>query len=491
MVEAASQALQFYLTAFGFTARRDGWRFEPVPGERLELRCRGQVIPGVEEIAYEVFVRRVENDPEPLLYADLLGTIDGRMRAVFAENLALRLVPDWPLEKRAEKTAAAVLPCVTFEGIRLDYQTMLACAIGRPSRAFGKLVERFDGPMRMPRLPGPPYLFLSRITRLQGEAGQMQVGSVIDCVYDFTPGLWFEDDDSTNQMPFAVLLETGLQPCGWLAVYSGCGLTSPDELFFRNLDGRATVYGELVPGDRRLTTRVRLTGVSEAGGIILTEFEVESHVEGRPILKMNTGFGHFSGSSLAAQVGLPGPDEESSAAAAMFPMDLTSRPSRFFDGSARLPAGDLLMIDRITAFWPEGGKSKLGRVRAEKDVNPSEWFFKAHFFQDPVMPGSLGVAALLQLLQFLMLQRNDDSRFRSPRFQPVASEREIVWKYRGQVTPDCKCVGLEVEITSIELEERGLVVSAAGWLFVDGLPIYSLPHFSMRMRESDGGPALP
>jgi acyl transferase domain-containing protein/3-hydroxymyristoyl/3-hydroxydecanoyl-(acyl carrier protein) dehydratase len=485
MVEAAGQALQFYLAAFGFSARRDGWRFEPVPGERLDLRCRGQVIPGAEEIAYEVFVRRIENDPEPLVYADLLGTIDGRMRAVFAENLALRLVPDWPLEKRPEKAERATLPCATFDGIRLDSDTMLACAIGRPSRAFGKMVQRFDGPIRMPRLPGPPYLFLSRVIRLQAEAGQMQVGSEIECVYDFTPGFWFREEDSTNPMPFPVLMEAGLQPCGWLAVYAGCGLTSPRELFFRNLYGKATVYGEVSRDDRRLTSRVRLTGLSEAGGVILTEFEVESHVDSRPVFRMSTGFGYFSAAALAAQVGLPGPGEEPSEPTGVFPIDLASRPPRFFGSSARLPAGDLLMIDRITAWWPEGGRGKLGRVRAEKNVNPSEWFFKAHFFQDPVMPGSLGVAALLQLLQFLILQRNYDRQFRSPRFEPVASEREIVWKYRGQVTPDRKCVGLEVEITSIELEDRGLVVSAAGWLFVDGLPIYSLSQFSMRMRESD------
>ena len=36
-------------------------------------------------------------------------------------------------------------------------------------------------------------------------------------------------------------------------------------------------------------------------------------------------------------------------------------------------------------------EGRLGRVRAEKTVDPSEWFFKAHFFQDPVQPGTLGL----------------------------------------------------------------------------------------------------
>ena len=33
------------------------------------------------------------------------------------------------------------------------------------------------------------------------------------------------------------------------------------------------------------------------------------------------------------------------------------------------------MIDRVTGYWPEGGAAGLGRVRAEKDVKPGEWFF--------------------------------------------------------------------------------------------------------------------
>jgi 3-hydroxymyristoyl/3-hydroxydecanoyl-(acyl carrier protein) dehydratase len=63
------------------------------------------------------------------------------------------------------------------------------------------------------------------------------------------------------------------------------------------------------------------------------------------------------------------------------------------------------MLDRVTGWWPEGGSKGLGYLRAEKDVDPGEWFFKAHFFQDAVQPGSLGVEALCQLLQLCMLER--------------------------------------------------------------------------------------
>jgi 3-hydroxymyristoyl/3-hydroxydecanoyl-(acyl carrier protein) dehydratase len=44
----------------------------------------------------------------------------------------------------------------------------------------------------------------------------------------------------------------------------------------------------------------------------------------------------------------------------------------------------------------------LGWLRAEKDVDPDDWYFKAHFFSDPVQPGSLGVQAMASLLQWYL-----------------------------------------------------------------------------------------
>jgi 3-hydroxymyristoyl/3-hydroxydecanoyl-(acyl carrier protein) dehydratase len=58
------------------------------------------------------------------------------------------------------------------------------------------------------------------------------------------------------------------------------------------------------------------------------------------------------------------------------------------------------MLDRITHYDPKGGKAGLGTAARREGRRPDEWFFKAHFFQDPVQPGSLGIEAMLQLLQF-------------------------------------------------------------------------------------------
>ena len=45
------------------------------------------------------------------------------------------------------------------------------------------------------------------------------------------------------------------------------------------------------------------------------------------------------------------------------------------------------MIDRIDGYVPYGGRKNLGLIQAHIKVDPEAWFFKAHFYQDPVWPG--------------------------------------------------------------------------------------------------------
>jgi 3-hydroxymyristoyl/3-hydroxydecanoyl-(acyl carrier protein) dehydratase len=182
MAEAGMQAMAFYLTALGCTLGRDGWRFEPIPNETYRLRCRGQVVPTSRELTYEIFVHQVIAGPEPAIYADILGTVDGVTKAVHGHRLGLRLVPDWPSEKFSKLPEAQLAGAprgAIVNGFEFGAASMLASAIGRPSEAFGKMYLRFDGPARTVRLPGPPYLFMSRVTRVEGAPESMAAG--IEC----------------------------------------------------------------------------------------------------------------------------------------------------------------------------------------------------------------------------------------------------------------------------------------------------------------------
>ncbi|MFD5513314.1 hypothetical protein ACFWIB_36990 [Streptomyces sp. NPDC127051] len=497
MFEGCLQAMAFYLTAAGFTLERDGWRFEPVTGVPYPLFCRGQVTPSSHLLTYEVFVSELSAGPEVTLVADVLCMVDG-VRAFHARGVGLRLVPDWPLTRWRTLGPPAVQLTGTpvahhtlaglqghqetgtvaeVDGFRYDYAAMLACAWGRPSEAFGPAYARFDSARRLARLPGPPFHFMSRVVGVEGPAWVMEAGAAVEVEYEVPQDVWyFEQNDSPDAMPFSVLMEVVLQASGWLASYVGSALTSEADMLFRNLDGAGTVHWEVRPGMGVLHTRARLREVSRSGEMIIQTFDVTCTCAGELVFDLTTMFGFFPPSAFDNQGGLPPAPQEPDflTAPCTFEADLGARPERYCGGPLRLPGPMLLMLDRVTGYWLDAGLADLGRLRAEKDVNPGEWFFQAHFFQDSVQPGSLGVQAMCQLLQFYAIERGLGTGLVAPRFEPVLPHHPVTWKYRGQVTPRNHRITVEVEIREMTADAHGIRVIGDGWLWADGTRIYQV-----------------
>lgn len=80
----------------------------------------------------------------------------------------------------------------------------------------------------------------------------------------------------------------------------------------------------------------------------------------------------------------------------------TARGELFSHSNARLPNDPMLMFDRITEIYADGGSHGKGIVNAELDIRPDLWFFGCHFLGDPVMPGCLGLDAMWQLTGFFL-----------------------------------------------------------------------------------------
>ncbi|MCC6592369.1 MAG: acyltransferase domain-containing protein [Xanthomonadales bacterium] len=501
MFEACLQAMAVYLAGCGYTLKRDGWRFQPVPELPYQLQCRGQVTPRSRLLVTEVFVEERIAEPRPTIYADLLCTVDG-LKAFHARRVALELVPDWPLAD-APADAPVDLHAPVVDGFRFDRHALLASALGRPSQAFGPMYARFDGSTRVPRLPSPPYFFISRIARIDGPIGVMQAGARVVAEYDVPDEAWYFRDNGAPVMPFAVLLEAALQPCGWLASYVGSALTADGELGFRNLDGEGEVLAELTPGCGTLVTEVELTRVSASGGMIIQGFAVRCHLGGRDVYRLQTVFGFFPPEALAAQAGLPedaamrgvleGVEERGwglgAGAAAMKPAALSGKlpgaaephpcapaPSPQPRSCPNLPHGKLRLLDSNPRI-----DLNAGQVCAGRQVDPGEWYFKAHFFSDPVQPGSLGLEALLQALQCYLIDWNAHAHLPQPRFECIATGIAHRWKYRGQVLPHHRQVQLTLEITARAVDARGVLAIANGSLWVDGTRIYEAQGLGVRI----------
>ena len=489
MVEACLQAMSLYLAALGYTVSRDGYRFQPLREHAFELKCRGEISPSSREVIYELYVREVDDGDKPHLIADVLGWVDGR-KSFLGQRLGLELVPDWPLSTliRPEdmKRHAGQL-AKDADGFVFDYRSLLACAWGKPSEAFGRMYEPFDNHRRVARLPAPPYHFMSRVTRLEGGVGSFEAGMRIEVEYDVPPDAWYFEENGNRTMPFAVLLEAALQPCGWTASALGSALTVDGDLMFRNLDGTGNVLKEIGPDSGVLRTLVEATRISSASGMIIEGFRVECFVRSEKVFDMDTVFGFFPASAFEDQAGLPVSASE---------REWLERPSdrvfevKDYDMPARLANRRLRMIDRVSGYFPSGGEACLGVLRGERDVCASDWFFKAHFFQDPVQPGSLGLEGMLQALQLLMLERGMAKGLKAPRFQAIATGIPLTWKYRGQITPECSRVTTVVELREVGVDEAGPYAIARASLWVDKKRIYSADNLGMRILSEEVAPTV-
>ncbi len=500
MYECCAHTLRVFIQRMGWVTAKFGVCYEPVVGVQSVLKCRGPVTPKTRKVWYDIEIKEKGYAPEPFVIADALMVADGH-RIVSFKDMSMKMtgITRDEIESIWEKTGVrgqgsevrGQKPEIGGRKTPLyDRDKILSFAVGNPSEAFGEPYEMFDKDRVIARLPGPPYSFLDRIVAVEPEAWILKADGWIEAEYDMSPDAWYFRADRSSSMPLCVLLEVALQPCGWLAAYLGSALKSENDLKFRNLGGNAVLHGMIFPEEKTLTMRARMTKVSEAAEMIIEHFNFMVLQDTETIYSGDTNFGFFTKQALAQQVGIrnaektayiTSPEELQHSrpfifddAAPFFPEDPDVDPA----SSLAMPAKALRMIDRIDAFVPNGGPQGLGYIRGVKKVDPTEWFFKAHFFQDPVCPGSLGIESFLQLIKFAAMNQWPHLA-ETHRFEWIMDEPHS-WSYRGQITPENKTIEVDAVITKM-VDSPLPTLYANGFLKVDGLYIYQMKNFGFRL----------
>jgi 3-hydroxymyristoyl/3-hydroxydecanoyl-(acyl carrier protein) dehydratase len=234
---------------------------------------------------------------------------------------------------------------------------------------------------------------------------------------------------------------------------------------------------------------------------VIQKFEFSLSTDGKPFYAGNSVFGFFPGETMARQVGLDG--GKASQPLYLQPGGAAMQLRRFNLPQAvaaqtglRLAGGFLALLDEVL-YDPTGGAAGLGYIYASRQISPEDWYFRNHFFQDPVMPGSLGVEAVLEALRaFAMVMpstgRDTPGVRRSGETLGLGAEttqakfelsdsQPFFWKYRGQVMPDAGKMQLEIQVRRREETARGTEIEGDASLWAGSIRIYSLKNLAIRI----------
>lgn len=343
---------------------------------------------------------------------------------------------------------------------------LVAFATGSPSACFGPAYAAFEH-RRLPRIPNGDLRLISRVLNIAGKPGDIRPGAALVGEYDVPANAWFYGQNGhAGALPYAVLMEIALQPCGVLTAYLGSALLAPEtDFYFRNLDGTGQLRALPDLRGRTITSQARLLSSTALRGVILQKFAFELACAGQMFYEGEASFGFFERKALENQAGLD---------AAPTP-PWYQREGMTLQPRVCLKRGPLDLLDAVQ-LSTQGGAHGQGYIHGRMAVNPQAWFFGCHFYQDPVMPGSLGVQAIHQAMGLYAEQLGA----RGP-LVPLA-EHTTRWKYRGQITPQDREVQVEVSLREAAEGRDGLTLRGDASVWNGDRRIYAVEDVGIKRQ---------
>jgi len=359
-----------------------------------------------------------------------------------------------------------------------DASQIIEMTGGRLSAVLGSDYSDIDAYPVRARIPLPPFQFVSRVTRLNAEPGQLKPCS-IEWEYDIPHDAWYI---TGGRVPGIVPFESSHGLILALS-YIGSDRLFKGEWRYRALDSTVTFYGAApLPGDT-LTGEACIHTFRRSGRNLLIFYDYYCRVGSREIFKIQANAGFFSPQDLrkVREVALREMETRKEIAAQKFsPLLHCSKETFREEELDALQAGDfpscfgpefsaqspgllsapqLKMLDRVVSIDRTGGRWGQGEIIGEKDITPDHWVFAAHFKNDPVFPGTMLVEGCSQLLLFYMFYLGLHTRFARLRIDFQKGITSIA-RFRGEIKPGFTRVRFRLQIRRVSIGPETFAIGA-------------------------------
>ncbi|PHM72635.1 beta-ketoacyl synthase N-terminal-like domain-containing protein [Xenorhabdus sp. KJ12.1] len=394
----------------------------------------------------------------------------------------------------AKKTAVAA-PVI------FDEHQLLELTDGSVAKILGADYAEVDNYPIRTRMPSPPFMFVSRITGLSAVKDKLEP-CYIEWEYDIPENAWYAVN---GRVPSFVALESSHAMIVAFTVI-GCDMLFKGQLCYRAVDCSTTIYSEMPKAGEVLRGRVNITSVIRVGSRFLAGYEYLCYVGDRLVFRLVATSGFFSRKEIEKAGAFDSKAYFAKARAAVtenpFTLLVTDKPypnkvspdrqgqktpsyaeflpsaflhcdkttfnqqdiTHVMNGdlsacfgsrygrihSENLCTPDTRMLSRILSVDKMGGEFGLGQIVGEFDIDPEHWAFRAHFKNDPVMPGTLLVEGSEQLMKFYLFYLGLHSL---PDLEAqTLTEHTTSAKFRGEVK--CTRDVLQFRLTCKSIDAR-------------------------------------
>ncbi len=349
---------------------------------------------------------------------------------------------------------------------------------GLLSNVLGPAYKKADTYPVRTRMPSPPFMFATRVTKMTARKGKLKP-CVIEWEYDIPKDAWYAVN---GDIPMIIPFEASHTLILALS-YIGCDEMFDGKARYRALDSTVVILDHMpVPGDT-LIGEVNILSFIMLKSNLLISYEFNAYIKEKKIFTITANAGLFSSAAMEKSKGLsPVYKFDPTLKNEHFVPLLDCRKKRFDlsdirnfqDGNFQdcfgsdyrnqhpCPLGvkEFLMLDRIASIESDAGMYGLGIITGEKDIDPDHWIFKAHFKNDPVIPGTMIILGVYQTLLFYVYYLGLHTQFSSCKPSFVANRTSTV-KFRGEVRQNAATISYRLLIKKIHSSRDSYIIADA------------------------------